>query len=441
MQKQGCAHMNSRKIIVSLLVLSCAPQWCFASFLANPYQSASAMGNAFAGAASSGDDASINYYNPAGLMLIEEAQVVGVMSYAFADAEFTVDSLKDTNRNPIPDVEGEQISAVPNEVIPALHMAAPINEDYVLGMSITGPFGGVTDYSDTPARFTANYTSLLTYNANLSLARQMTEELSLGVGANVQYLTTKVNAYLGNDNAQQQEDLVFMEYSGDDVAFYPNVGLLYEFSENTRAGLAYVFPVNHNAEGDVSIDIIPRDQTIDEPAAANFLFPDSLTLSIFHQLTEKVELMSDVIFTHWSRFDNLVIANQIPGVSQTLVDAPLGLTNTWRISVGASYQYTPVIKLRGGLAYDQSPVHDEDRYAQAPDSNRVDASIGMSLAPKSWEKMRLDFAYLHSFFAPASVDQSSILDGLDVLPPNPHALVGTYNTSADIISAQIVYIM
>jgi long-chain fatty acid transport protein len=441
MKKQGCLQMISRKVMASLLILSCAPQWCFASFMANPYQSASAMGNAFAGAATAGDDASINFYNPAGLMLIEETQVVGVLSYAIADSVLTVDSLKDTNGHPIPDVQGEQISAVPNEVVPAFHIAAPINEDYVLGMSLTGPFGGVTNYAGSSVRSTANDSAVISLNLNVSLAAQVTEELSLGVGVNGQYLTSRVNAYLGNYNGEELENTIFAEYSGDSVAFFPNLGLLHEFSEKTRVGIAYVFPVDHNTSGDGGIDILNLDASVQYPLHSEILLPDSLTFSIFHQLTEEIELMSDAIFTHWSRLHSLVLSTEIPEQPPELAEAPLGLTNTWRISLGANYQYTPALKFRVGVAYDQSPVHDEYRYAQAPDSDRIDASVGLSIAPQSWENLRFDVAYLHSFFANAPIDQDSILNGIGSLPPHYNALVGSYNTSADIISGQFVYTM
>ncbi len=432
---------NTIKVLLPSLLL--ASHTCFASFLSVDQQSVSAMGNAFAGAASAGDDASISFYNPAGLMLIEEGQVVGAITYAIPDSTLTINSAFDSAGNPIPNTSGQEISSgIPSTPIPALHIAKPITEDMVLGMSITAPYWIVTDYGNTPVKYNGIQSKLYSYNGNLSLAKQMTEELSVGLGVNAMYFTHEVNFAIGTITDPQGEQ-AFTEYSGDSLAFYPNVGLLYEWSDDTRMGLAYVFPVDQNTDGYLTTSSTAVNAPSFEPAAANsnFLLPDYATLSFFHQATPKIELLADLIFTHWGRWDDYVISAQLGTPIES--DIPLDLENTWRLALGANYQYNPTVKLRAGIAYDQSPITDETRTLQSPDSDRVDASIGISIAPKNWDDlMRIDLAYMHSFFANSSLSQQNLLLTLFPGTPVPAThLTGSYETSADFVGAQIVYLM
>ncbi len=94
----------------SLLLTLLFPSHLFAAALAVDEQSVSAMGNAFAGAGAAGDDASIGFYNPAGLTLIEETQIVGSLAYSQVDANLTIDSADDSFGNDIQGVAGEQVS-------------------------------------------------------------------------------------------------------------------------------------------------------------------------------------------------------------------------------------------------------------------------------------------------------------------------------------------
>jgi long-chain fatty acid transport protein len=443
-ESQQGRYMCFKKSVL-LIFLFPSPLW--AAALAVDEQSVSAMGNAFAGAGAAGDDASIGFYNPAGLMLIEEAQIVGALTYSQVDAILTIESADDSFGNTIHGVSGDQVSAIPDSLIPAIHVAVPLNENFVLGANLTSPFWIQTDYADSAARYTGRQSDLIAYNGNLSLATQVSEKLSLGVGANVQYFTTKLNLTVGANNGQEAFDMLLVEYKGDDVAFYPNVGLLYEFTEHTRVGLSYRFHVEQNTQGHLEFH-----QLVDNPpilsipnldASMGITLPSATSLSAFHQLTEKIELLGDVTFVDWSSLEELVITSSpMVGDEDLGVDVPLNLQNTWRVSLGANYQYNPAVKLRTGVAYDTSSVTDDDRLIQTPDGQRFEISAGVSLAPKSWEKTRLDFAYMHSFFSSLPVDQVNLISHLIPTPmPISSELHGHFDTSAGFWGAQIVRLL
>ena len=80
--------------------------------------------------------------------------------------------------------------------------------------------------------------------------------------------------------------------------------------------------------------------------------------------------------------------------------------DNWRFALGTEYKLNDKWTLRGGLAFDQTPVRSKDkRVAKLPDTNRVWASLGAGYQVS--EKMRLDIAYTHLFFHRCNIEQSS----------------------------------
>lgn len=120
---------------------------------------------------------------------------------------------------------------------------------------------------------------------------------------------------------------------------------------------------------------------------------------------------------------------------------PIKFKDTWRVGVGANYILNSAIKFRSGIAYDESPVQDEYRLIMIPDSDRLDLSLGMGIAPRSWKKTRLDIAYMHTFFAAAPVTQTNLLGILNSvlpLPDNAGNVNGEFDSAVDYIGIQIV---
>jgi long-chain fatty acid transport protein len=70
--------------------------------------------------------------------------------------------------------------------------------------------------------------------------------------------------------------------------------------------------------------------------------------------------------------------------------------NTWRFAVGANYKLNDNVTLRGGAAYDQTPVRDTTlRHPALPDEDRTQLSFGANweLSPNS--SIDLAYSYLH----------------------------------------------
>ncbi len=446
--------MMQKFSLIKPLLAICVCLICGSSFAAGLYndlQSTSAMGNAFAGAGAAGDDISIMQYNPAGLALFddEEAQLVVSGIYAFINTEFTVDSATDTTGAIKHNIAGKEYSVVPNKFSPAIYVASPLWDRFVLGASLTSRYELNSDYTDTVVSNTARETNFIAYTGSLTLAMEVIEQLSLGITGNLQYFKAKMNADLEATDDRGNMLTGSTQYTGTDVAFYPSFGLLYEFSEDTRLGLNYRMHVDQNTHGEFSTTFITPSLSETEvfDATSLFLFPDLYSLNLYHKPLERVEVLADLMYTRWSRFKNIVVpvVNE-NGNTEVIINSPIDLKDSWRFGFGVNYIFNPGLKLRTGIAFDESPVDDSNRTLQGPDSNRFDVAIGLMLQPEAWERTHIDIAYMHTFFQDGTVSQENPL--FRILPPSSippgtdlTSAAGSVTNSANGLGVQLVYSM
>ena len=138
--------------------------------------------------------------------------------------------------------------------------------------------------------------------------------------------------------------------------------------------------------------------------------------------------MADLQYTGWSSVQQLQVVRSTGAVLETL---PENFRNTWRGSVGANYRYDNNWTLRGGVAYDQSPVNNTDRSPRLPDNNRTWLALGAQY--KFSPAWAVDFAYAYIWVDNASINKnggSTAANGL---------ISGSYKTNVNIVGLQLTY--
>ena len=174
-----------RKTITTLLAfgLAGAQGMAAASGFAITENSASGMGNAFAGAAASAEDASTIWFNPAGMMKLQGSQVVVGLHVIHPEASFT--NKGSTTASGIP-LSGGNDDGGQDALVPNFYWLTGLNERTRFGLGINAPFGLRTEYDDTwVGRYHAVKTELRTLNINPSIAFQANERLALGGGIDI----------------------------------------------------------------------------------------------------------------------------------------------------------------------------------------------------------------------------------------------------------------
>jgi long-chain fatty acid transport protein len=446
-------------------LLCCASGSAFASGFALLEQSASRLGTAFSGTAAAADDASTIFYNPAGMAKLTGNELMVTASGVLIGSEFKNGNSQTALGQPLGNDGGD---AGDWNAVPAAYFAMPLNEQFAVGLGVNAPFGLKLEYDDGwMGRFQALNSEIQTYNFNPSFSWRLSKQLSLGVGANYQRiqaeLTNAVNYTavvaqglqslvaagqlpasavpgLLNANAALEGTTAIR---GDDSAWGFNAGLLFEFSDDTRVGLAYRSTVDYTLEGSVRFSPATATNAIGAgiiasasapgatlatgPATVDLKLPDIATASLYHRMGP-VELMADIAWTGWSSIQELRIVRDS---GQVLSVTPERWEDTWRYAVGATYQLNDQWKLRGGVAYDETNVPDSTRTARLPDSDRTWVAVGAQWNPgNSWV---VDVGYAHLFAKDASMSQD---DG------NAAArgfLLGEQESAVDIVSAQVAY--
>jgi long-chain fatty acid transport protein len=366
-------------------------------------QSASGMGNAFAGGAAIADDASTVFFNPAGMSRLNGNQLAVAVHAIKPSAKYS-------DAAGVP--SGGDAGGV--AVVPNAYFVMQTKPDVRFGLGINAPFGLQTDYdSNWVGKQQALKSKIETVNVNPSVSYQVNDKLSIGGGFDYQHIK-------GELSQDQGGALGVAVITGSDSTWGYNLGALYSVDDMTRVGIAYRSAMSYTLEGTVTTSL----PFANGPVSLDIKLPDSLSLSAFHQYSDKWDVMADVTFTGWSSFKQVKI---VDGTGATISNTPENWKDTVRVAVGVTHHYNQQWLARAGLAYDQAPVKDEFRTARIPDNNRTWLSFGGQYKPSA--ASAIDVGYSHLFVSDSTINSPT---------PAP-ALVGTYKNSVDILSAQYTY--
>ena len=404
-----------KKILLSFVIFS-APIAAQAAGFALIEQSASGMGNAFAGGGAVAEDASTIFFNPAGMTYIEGTQLVGAIHLIKPTVEFN-GSISGTGKAGGDGGDAGDLSFVPN-----FYYKRDLTDSVKFGLGVNAPFGLKTEYDSTwKGRFQAIKSEVKTININPAIAFKLNDQLSVGAGISAMWaqaeLTRALNLGAGGETT--------VKIKGDDWGFGFNLGAIYQATTDTRFSIAYRSKVNQHLKGESSSPS-PFTATLNTNVTAAIALPETFSVSTFSQLNDTWDLMGDVTWTRWSQFKELRIdfANAVPD-SVTAEN----WSNTLRYSIGANYHYSDDIKFRAGLAYDEEAISDQFRTARIPGNDRKWVSLGANwkVSPSS----SIDVGYAHLFISDASINKNE--------GAGNGTLTGTYDGSVDILSAQYTH--
>ncbi len=377
-------------------------------------QSVAGLGRSYAGIGVDGTDISGVYYNPATMTLhkgtILQAGFVGIgLNLDYAGNDGTTENGR------------EKSQAIPHGYL--LHQ---INDSTWVGLAMTVPFGMGTEFGDDWSQADHGISAqILTFDFNPNVAWKASEKLSFGAGVSVQYASADLTkkTYLADTAAGKEHggsavfgtSSVRSEIDADSIAWGWNVGMMWSPLENLRFGLSYRSKVKHEADGDLTIDearldtnapiagMAPNDAALagmlgqlgaygQLPGSAVVSAPAWAMATVAWDMNDLLSLYGTFRWTDWSSFEKLDIDSN--GSTMTTIQ------NNWRdtylTSIGADLRITDRWTLRGGVAYETSPIATKEyRTAIIPDADRWWFSVGSSY--KISEDMIADvgFAHLH----------------------------------------------
>jgi long-chain fatty acid transport protein len=287
------------------------------------------------GGAASGRTARVVFDNPAGMVRFEEQEyLLGSFS-----VETNVDFEGSSFRYVGPRVEGGSSSSTVNTGVNAFYVG-PMKGKWSFGFGIfTIPAGRDIQYDRLLAHITKE--KFYAWNFGPAFAYKVTEKFSIGASLNIEYADFWCNMRLPEfDSEGNLEDGLpgFLTTYGDDWEIGYRLGLLYQFSEDTRLGFSYFSKMEHDLEGysTYASDTIPDRKG--DGYTLTFPIPPFAMLSAHHNFNDQWAVVGTVDYTWWEPYwESTLLDGLVARPPFTSIGGPLNMQNTWGWALGVEF--------------------------------------------------------------------------------------------------------
>ncbi|USS57223.1 OmpP1/FadL family transporter [Pseudomonas kermanshahensis] len=408
------------------VAVALASSQLLASGFALNEQSISSMGTGFAGRSSSAEDASTVFGNPAGMSRLKREQITVGGAAVIAKSD-----ISGPGSNLGGETDGDMVPVVG---VPMGYYVKPIDDHWSVGFGVYVPFGLVTDYgSDDAARYWGkkSHVEVVTFQPTVSYA--FNDKVSIGFGPTINRIKGELGSSLINPFSPGRNDGE-VKIKGDDTAVGYNIGILVQATDSTRVGLTYHSMVDYKLEGKtrVSTPLIGPFNGNKFDATLKIKTPESVDLSVTHELDDQWTLYAGSTWTRWSRLEDITVQNDVPaplaGSAFQTITEEQNWHDTWAHAIGASYKVNKEWVLRTGFTVDQSPTNNHDRSPRIPTGDRKVFSLGAGWSPS--EDMTIDVAYSYLWEEDTKVNQVSATKG---------SYQAKYENSAHGVGASLTY--
>lgn len=316
------------------------------------------VGLASAGYAAGAQDASTLFKNPAGMSVLNGAQLNSSLQLLYGNVQFSGNSKTTTTGG-----NGDNaVGALPGM---SLFITYPVTEKLTVGLGTFSYFGLSEDYGDTWAgRYYIQKATLLGLTFMPAASFKVNDWLSIGGGLNAMYGylngQVAVNNVIGPDGQ--------MKIENHQWGFGGNAGIMIQPREGTRIGVNYLSQVDLNFSAKPGFTGLGPGLSVllANPPTLNMgmTVPQSVMVGIYQELNAKWALLADVGWQNWSQFGEVAIG--IDSATPKSLTAQLHLNDTWHGAIGAEYKASEQWKFTGGFAYDTSAVNDANRSVALP---------------------------------------------------------------------------
>src|SRR5690554_365703 len=368
-------------------------------------QSAIRLGDAFSGGAASASDASAAYYGPASMILVRDEVAINASAVSVS-SRFNGDA---TTLGDAP-IQGTQAKNSSTDVLPSLYFVKHLDPDLAIGGFINAPYATASEFGkQSVARYQAADSEITGIDIGASFALRVHEKVTIGGSLIAQYLKAKTGVAV-DAQAACMGDLPtndctamfgftselgsntydgYFEMEGHNTVMGIQLGVLVELTDNSRIGFNYRTEMKHSLAGDATVNFSNNPNSQDFATAAGLIpangtakgrvemtTPESASISYFHQLND-LSLQADFTYTDWTSFNTLDIESNDPAI-QALTSEPKvhNWRESYRIAVGANYKLDEKITVRGGMAFDTTPIKSQYVQPDFPFGNYKAISLG-----------------------------------------------------------------
>ena len=355
------------------------------------------MGTALHGIA---DDGSAVYYNPAGLVLIDEG-VMNVEAYTYLI--FT--KFRYSTHMPVADSENES-TEIP--VIPGGFITQSFDRIGV-GLGVNVPYGGggvvYKDFSgtDTTLEASAGFFGI-SASAAVEVVRQY---LAVGVTPTI-YIGTMENKM----SPDPMSDMRVVSKNSGYAGVGMSLGIMSApLEEKLKLGLILRSPVHVEMDGtvDTTASVLPAPMESD--STMSFMLPMELTLGVGSSPIPALTLgLTGTVIFH-GMMDELTSkttsTSPVTGQKETITTVTkTHYKHNFRIALGAEYMIIKQFGVRAGIQFIQSPSKDKGLVPTSNDVSQLLPSLGLAVKPVHFLEIGIAGAYIMGFERTRKSDMS-----------------------------------
>ena len=347
---------------------------------------ASGMGNAFSAQA---DDPSALHYNPAGMTQLRGVEFMTGVLLSGGTTSFT----SPTGATATGDRNGSVAWPPPGH----LYLTANLKDlgvtalgDLTAGIGVTVPFGSLTRWpNDGP--FATTFNSLPLLDIKPTLAYKLTENLSLGLGADIYTFS----GLFGEGHVERKSVWpggggipagAQVELFGSDTAAGFNASLLYTALRNPDGKPLANIGVVYRSQATLHLNgaFLANGANVSD-ATATFVLPQVITGAVaiwpVRNREHEWKLEVDVDYVGWKSVRNL----DVHLANGATIPQPLNWRSTYGVMLGTEYKWLTVeslpgweVALRGGYTNQQTQMPDFgfDPGSPSADVNIVGGGLG-----------------------------------------------------------------
>jgi long-chain fatty acid transport protein len=423
-------HRSLAAATVSLTALMTLGGGALAGGFAVREQSAQAQGMSFAGAASGSGGLGSMFWNPATITMNPGWQSQYSASVIIPTAEI----------QPLPGTS-PLLGTIPSgdigqdAIVVSGYSSIQVNDWLWIGNSSGAPYGLVTKPRDVWAgQVYSRSSKIMTFDVNPILGFKVNDWLSFAFGPEIQYFDVKLKRALSPAATAGNAIL-----EGDNIGIGWTAGVTITPWAGTVLGVGFRSSIHHELDGSVK-----PGGNLYIPIEAKLNLPETVTVGLTQTIWPHLRVNLGFEWANWSRLGTqaVVATETIPGLAlrgAPVTSLALNYKDGHFYSAGLEYDWNERLTVRGGLAYEDSPITDAIRSTRLPDNDRIWASLG---ATYRWnEKLSFDLAYTHIFVKNTPI---RIVPGHQDFIPAPVALgglplVADVDARVDIVSVGLKY--
>jgi len=384
--------------LFSLLVVLVATPAFGASFaLSENGARAQGMAGAYVGQA---DDASAVWYNPAGLVRTPKTGTITLGGNLFIP-RISAEDVRNvrTNKADSPMAHGE---AGVKPMTPLGYASLHAGERVGLGLGINTPFGLSVDWEDNAfVRYQSAFAELRTLFVTPAVGVRLTDWLNVGAGVSYVYADAELEAAIqmgpGIDDGTFRLGGKTNDWAynlGAQAVLLRNKGKLDRLTLGLTYHSAVVLDFNSN-DSTVNYTVPPAfaSRFPDSPASTTIDLPDIWTVGLSAAFSNRTTVNLDVQRFGWSTFEGLSIEPENPNTPAPPIIRDY--EDTIAVRLGIEHWLNDTWALRGGYAFDQTPIPDKTLDSLLPDADRHFAHLGVGYRNG---RFGVDAAYTAVFF-------------------------------------------